>query len=117
MHACIRRGARAPPPIPSRDSRISSITPHIPPHDTPRRSHPSQVYVQHLVESEAQALWPLMAGGGHVYVCGATKMGTDVHAAFERVAVLAGGKTPAAAAVYVKELKAAGRYVQELWSS
>ena len=63
-------------------------------------------------------LWRLLSpgGGGHVYVCGATRMGQDVQRSFESVFAADGGLTGEAAAAMVKSMVAGGRYVQELWS-
>jgi len=53
--------------------------------------------------------------GGHLYVCGGTAMGADVQAALLKVVAgrITGGGS---AANYVANLKAQGRYVQELWA-
>jgi sulfite reductase alpha subunit-like flavoprotein len=75
------------------------------------------VYVQHLIEEQAHFLWKLISGGGHVYVCGATRMGADVATAFEHVFRSQGNLAPDAAANLLRELQAEGRYVTELWSS
>jgi sulfite reductase (NADPH) flavoprotein alpha-component len=75
------------------------------------------VYVQHLIEEQGEHLWTLLQAGGHVYVCGATKMGHDVMKAFEAVAAARGKLAPPAAAAYVNDLKAKKRYIQELWTS
>lgn len=56
------------------------------------REGPSKVYVQHKLEEAGAAVWALLTAGepAAVYVCGATKMGADVFAAFERVRNFAG---------------------------
>ena len=75
-----------------------------------------QVYVQHLLEQQGAAVWKLIADRGHVYVCGATRMGHDVAAAFERVFQAHGGHSPEGAAALMQDLHASGRYIVELWS-
>jgi hypothetical protein len=57
------------------------------------------------------------AQGAAVFVSGAAqRMPQDVAAAFQAVAVAAGGLTPAAAAQYVRQLALSGRYFVEAWS-
>jgi NADPH-ferrihemoprotein reductase len=84
------------------------------------REQKKKVYVQHLVqrpEDAAAICRMLLDEGGHVYVCGATAMGNDVHEALLSVLQQTRGMTAAAAASYLKELSHSGRYVQELWSA
>lgn len=62
-----------------------------------------------------------LAAGGHVYVCGGTRMGMDVMEAIVGVAMSQCQQegtmmTKEQAVEFVKELKSKGRYVQELWS-
>ena len=51
------------------------------------REGPAKVYVQHKLEEMGAVVWGLLTAAepAAVYVCGATKMGADVFAAFERV--------------------------------
>ncbi len=72
--------------------------------------------MQHLIEEHAAYVWQLVSGGAHIYVCGATRMGHDVAAAFERVFRAHGGLSAEGAAALMRELHAGGRYVVELWS-
>jgi NADPH-ferrihemoprotein reductase len=81
------------------------------------RQQERKVYVQHLIHEQAAELWALIGKGAHVYVCGATKMGKDVHLAFVDLCKRAGGLDLDAAKAHVAALQASGRYVQELWSS
>ena len=83
------------------------------------RAQADKVYVQHLLAQPANraALLADLDQGGHVYVCGATKMGADVlEAVLQLLAGREGGSRQAAQAE-LKELQRAGRYVQELWGS
>jgi len=97
-----------------------------------------KVYVQHLMEEHGSALWALLqqppsppgsgdssssggggsgsVGGAHVFVCGGTRMGVDVSAAFERIAAKHGGLSSEKATAFVRGLQVAGRYTQELWT-
>lgn len=84
------------------------------------REKKEKVYVQHLLVQSANAskLWALMSKkSGHIYVCGGTSMGLDVHKAIVSVVERAGKLNETAATDYVKELQAQGRYVQELWAA
>ena len=74
------------------------------------------VYVQALLEAEAHAVWRLLQEHDtYAYVCGGTAMGQDVHAALLNIAQRIGGHSPAEARDLLRELRAAGRYVAELW--
>lgn len=82
------------------------------------REGASKVYVQHLIAAQGEAMWSLLRDrGAHVYVCGATKMGTDVQRAFEEVALKHGKLSASAAGAFLVDLKAKKRYIQELWTS
>ncbi len=84
------------------------------------REKAQKVYVQHLITQPKMAarLWQLLsARGAHVYVCGGTTMGQDVHKAFAAVVEKEGKQSAQAAADFVKGLQQQGRYVQELWSA
>ena len=57
-----------------------------------------------------------IAEGGYIYVCGGTKMGMDVMEAIVSVLMSQKTMTKDQAMETIKDLKAKGRYVQELWS-
>lgn len=51
-----------------------------------RKEPGKKVYVQHLIEQEAAALYGLLERGAHIYVCGDAKnMAPDVREAFAKV--------------------------------
>ena len=111
---------RQPAPRPTRHTGPSTPTVTLP-HPTVHTPHtllpaPPQVYVQHLIEEQADALWKLIGAGAHLYVCGATRMGADVATAFEHVFRERGNLAAAAAASLLHELQSEGRYITELWS-
>lgn len=84
------------------------------------RDSAQKVYVQHLISQPAVALELidlLFNHNAYVYVCGATLMGSDVHAAFVKVLETERGMSHDAASAYVKDLQERGRYVQELWTA
>ena len=80
------------------------------------REGASKVYVQHLLREDAAEIWDLLEGGAHVYVCGGTHMGTDVHSELNHIAQSRGLMGVEESKEYTKKLHDAGRYVQELWS-
>eukprot|EP00937_MAST-01D_sp_MAST-1D-sp2_P003992 g3992.t1 len=72
------------------------------------REQAQKVYVQDVLRQKAEMVRSLVGDkGAHVYVCGATRMGTDV---LQAVGEILGSEAAA------KKLQADGRYVQELWS-
>jgi len=84
------------------------------------REKSEKVYVQHLLAQaeNAKKLWELVADkGAHIYVCGGTSMGLDVHKAIAGVVEKEGKMDSKAATDYVKALQANGKYVQELWAA
>jgi NADPH-ferrihemoprotein reductase len=82
------------------------------------RQHAQKVYVQHLLDKEKKNVWALLSKGAHVYVCGATGMGKDVHTTLTNIC-LEEGKMQSLdqAKDLIKQLQQSGRYIQELWSS
>ncbi|OQR90495.1 NADPH-cytochrome P450 reductase [Achlya hypogyna] len=81
------------------------------------RDTAQKVYVQHLIANEGAYVWDLLRQGAHIYVCGATAMGADVHRAIVTVVQKHGGQSAEAAAAYVQDLQHKSSYIQELWSS
>lgn len=84
------------------------------------REKQEKVYVQHLIAQpkNAKKLWDLLANkGAHIYVCGGTTMGQDVHKAIAGVVEKEGKRSKNDAVDYVKDLQTKGKYVQELWSA
>ena len=76
-----------------------------------------KVYVQHRLAEQGARVWDLVSNhGAHVFVCGATAMGSDVVRALARVATDHGGLGDAAASAFVSRLEKEHRLVQELWS-
>lgn len=83
------------------------------------RAQKNKVYVQHLLAepASAQNLLQELDQGGHLFVCGATAMGGDVHSALVDILVKNKSMTKDRAAAFLTDLQKNGRYVQELWSS
>jgi NADPH-ferrihemoprotein reductase len=71
----------------------------------------NKVYVQHLVVQEGKRLCSLiLEKKANIYVCGATKMGSDVHHAFNEILK---ENDPS----YLRKMQSEHRYIQELWQS
>ncbi len=84
------------------------------------RDGKEKVYVQHLLAQSDNAISlvrQLCDEEAFFFVCGATAMGTDVHAAITQLLVDHKGMELTAAVAFIKELQEKGRYVQELWSA
>jgi sulfite reductase (NADPH) flavoprotein alpha-component len=80
------------------------------------RDQAEKVYVQHRMQENAAELFAWLEAGAHFYVCGdASRMAKDVDAALHRVVEQAGARTAAQAADYVQALRAAKRYVRDVY--
>ena len=84
----------------------------------PAPAAPAKEYVTHRIRARGADVWRLLAArGGRAFVCGsAEKMPADVAAAVEAAAVEHGGLEREAAAKFVRQLEAAGRWCVEAWS-
>lgn len=76
-----------------------------------------KVYVQQLVEQQAERMWNLIEKGAYIYVCGGTAMGRDILDVFRKLVAKYGGYSDADAETFVDRLIRQNRYVQELWSA
>ncbi|MFV0130494.1 bifunctional cytochrome P450/NADPH--P450 reductase [Streptomyces sp. HMX112] len=78
-----------------------------------------QRYVQHRIDAESAELWPLLAAGARVYVCGdAARMAPGVRAAFRAVYTRHNpGADDAAAREWLDRLVAEGRYVEDVYAA
>jgi len=77
-------------------------------------------YVQHMMPSQAAALWETLRQGGHVFVCGdASRMAPDVRSTLKKVVQMAGELTEGAAESYIEEICVPGpnqRYHEDVWA-
>jgi cytochrome P450/NADPH-cytochrome P450 reductase len=77
-------------------------------------------YVQHLIQKQGAALWPLLSNGGHIFVCGdAARMAPDVRDAVQLVAAKKGGMGESKAQQFLQELRsesALKRYHEDVWA-
>ncbi len=74
-----------------------------------------KVYVQHRLRERARDLVDWIEHGAHVYVCGATAMGRDVHAALADALAAQLGLDPEAAGERLDALQREGRYARDLY--
>ena len=79
------------------------------------RDGAEKVYVQHRMREQARALYGWLEEGAHLYVCGATAMGDDVHATLIDVVATQGGRGREQAEEYVRDLRRAGRYARDVY--
>ncbi len=80
------------------------------------RDQEYKIYVQHLIEKNAEETWKWIDGGAHFYVCGdANRMAKDVDAALHKCIAEQGGKGEEGAAEYVKQMTKDGRYQRDVY--
>ncbi len=79
------------------------------------RDQSQKVYVQDRLRENARQLHTWLEGGAHLYVCGAIAMGKDVHAALIDVIAAERGIDAEAAAAYLSQLQAEGRYARDVY--
>jgi sulfite reductase (NADPH) flavoprotein alpha-component len=79
------------------------------------RDGADKTYVQHRIAQRARDLYDWLQGGAHLYVCGATAMGKDVHAALINAVSAHNGGDRDAAGAYLDELARQGRYARDLY--
>lgn len=80
------------------------------------RDQPERVYVQDRLRARGAEVHAWLAGGAHLYVCGdARHMAPAVDAALRAIAAAHGGLGEDAAAAWLSELAAAGRYHRDVY--
>ncbi|MFB9840380.1 diflavin oxidoreductase, partial [Actinoallomurus acaciae] len=80
------------------------------------RDQRSRVHVQDRMREQGHRLWSWLQDGAHLYVCGdASRMAKDVDRALRDIATTHGGLTRDAAAAYLKQLAAGGRYARDVY--
>lgn len=81
------------------------------------RDQEKKVYVQHLLEKNAEETWKLLEAGGHIYVCGdARNMARDVHNTLLKTLMDKGNMDTGKAENYIKKMQNKGRYSCDVWS-
>ncbi len=77
----------------------------------------TKVYVQHLLQKNAEETWKLVdSQKAYIYVCGGVKMGHDVTETLKEILVHQGEMSFDKAKDYLATLASEGRYIQELWA-
>lgn len=80
------------------------------------RDQQYKVYVQHRILEEGRELWKWIEKGAWIYLCGTRDpMSTDVEYAILQVIERFGGKGSRDAINYLEELKAAGRFLKDVY--
>ena len=80
------------------------------------RDQEHKIYVQHLLENNAEETWKWLDGGAHFYVCGdASRMAKDVDDALHKIVAEAGGKGETGAKEYIEQMVKDGRYQRDVY--
>lgn len=80
------------------------------------RDQDYKIYVQHLIEQNAEETWEWLKGGAHFYVCGdANRMAKDVNDALHKVIAEQSGLGEAGAVGYVQQMITDGRYQRDVY--
>ncbi|WP_147654142.1 assimilatory sulfite reductase (NADPH) flavoprotein subunit [Vulcaniibacterium gelatinicum] len=79
------------------------------------RDQAEKHYVQHRLREHGRTLYAWLENGAHLYVCGATRMGRDVHAALLALVAEHGGRSAEDAADYLDALQRQGRYARDVY--
>lgn len=79
------------------------------------RDNAKKIYVQHRLREHGRDLYAWLESGAHLYVCGATRMAKDVHAALIEVVVEHGARSREDAEAYVNDLQRLGRYARDVY--
>jgi cytochrome P450/NADPH-cytochrome P450 reductase len=81
------------------------------------RADGPKTYVQHVLASQKDKVWPLIEQGGIIYVCGdGGRMEPDVKAALVAIYRDKTGADAAAGARWIEEMGATNRYVLDVWA-
>ncbi|EDV31513.1 uncharacterized protein Dana_GF14516 [Drosophila ananassae] len=82
------------------------------------RDQASKVYVQHLLEQDADLIWNVIGENkGHFYICGDAKnMAVDVRNILVKILSTKGNMSEADAVQYIKKMEAQKRYSADVWS-
>ncbi|ORX46065.1 NADPH-dependent cytochrome P450 oxidoreductase [Hesseltinella vesiculosa] len=81
------------------------------------RESEQKVYVQHRLAEQSARVWDLLSQGAYVYVCGDAKyMAKDVLNALINTAMEHGGYTQDQATTFIQDMRANGRYQEDVWA-
>ena len=79
------------------------------------RDQSEKVYVQHLIEQKAESVFNWLEQGAHIYICGAIKMGEDVHQSLLKVIQQAKNCSKTDAQTYLNDLRKTKRYHKDVY--
>ncbi len=80
------------------------------------RDQDYKIYVQNLMDEQAEELWQWLEKGAAFYVCGdAHRMAKDVETALLNLIAKYGERTPAEAKAYLADMKANKRYQRDVY--
>lgn len=80
------------------------------------RDQQYKIYVQHRILEEGRELWKWIEKGAYIYLCGTRDpMSTDVEYALLQVIERFGGRGSRDAINYLEDLKAAGRFLKDVY--
>jgi sulfite reductase (NADPH) flavoprotein alpha-component len=74
-----------------------------------------RTYVQHRLGERAADVFAWLEGGAHLYVCGATAMGKDVHATLRDIVSTHARLDAEGAEAYLSDLQRDGRYARDVY--
>ncbi|MEZ0481099.1 bifunctional cytochrome P450/NADPH--P450 reductase [Planococcus sp. SSTMD024] len=87
-------------------------------HSAFSRQQQEKVYVQHLMEQNAQEILGLLEQGGHLYICGdGGKMAPAVEESLVRSYQELRGTTREQAHAWLGELEQSGRFAKDVWAA
>ncbi|MFG2206567.1 bifunctional cytochrome P450/NADPH--P450 reductase [Streptomyces sp. NPDC048638] len=82
------------------------------------RPENGHLFVQHRIAAEGAEVWQLLRAGARVYVCGdGSRMAPGVRAAFRDLHGAAVGASPQESEAWLRELTAAGRYIEDVYAA
>src|SRR5262249_20118291 len=79
------------------------------------RDDTEKFYVQDRMRELGRELWPWIADGAHIYVCGAIKMGKDVERALVDIIAEHGARSANEAIAFLADLKKKSRYQTDVY--
>lgn len=79
------------------------------------RDQSEKIYVQQRLREQGRDVYDWLQNGAHLYVCGAIKMGKDVHAALLDIVTQHNGGNAEAAAEFLSTLQREGRYARDVY--
>eukprot|EP01063_Lacrimia_lanifica_P015307 TRINITY_DN22103_c0_g1_i1.p1 TRINITY_DN22103_c0_g1~~TRINITY_DN22103_c0_g1_i1.p1 ORF type:complete len:692 (+),score=322.35 TRINITY_DN22103_c0_g1_i1:85-2076(+) len=82
------------------------------------RDQEQKVYVQHLLEQDADALWEIISKNGNIYICGDAKnMARQVEEVLVKVLMEKGAMARPDAEAYLNRMEKSQRYLKDVWTS